>query len=67
MNEAGLVATLRADANHDAPAEQWARAITDHVHRVSDANGVILLSFEDEQAMTTAQYRALGDTLAHAG
>ena len=67
MNEAGLVATLRADANHDAPAEQWAQAITDYVHRVSDANGVILLSFEDEDAMTTAQYRALGDTLAHAG
>lgn len=67
MNESGLIATLRADANHDAPAEQRAQAITDYVHRVSDANGLILLSFEDEDTMTTAQYRALGDTLAHAG
>ncbi|PRB71347.1 DUF4192 family protein [Arthrobacter sp. MYb213] len=66
-NEAGLIATLRADASPEAPADQWAQALTNYVHRVTDANGVILISFEDEQAMTAAQYRALGDTLAHAG
>ncbi|MET0872424.1 MAG: DUF4192 family protein [Paeniglutamicibacter terrestris] len=67
MNENGLVATLRVDANPEVPAEEWAQNITTYVHRVSDANGVILLSFENEKAMTTAQFRALGDTLAHAG
>ena len=34
---------------------------------MSDANAVILLSFEDELAMATGQFRALGDTLARAG
>lgn len=67
MNEAGLIATLRADANPEVPTAEWAQALTNYVHRVTDANGVILISFEDEQAMTTKQYRALGDTLAHAG
>ena len=67
MNETGLVATLRVDASPEAPAEGWAQQITTYVHRVSDANGVILLSFENEKAMTTQQFRALGDTLAHAG
>lgn len=67
MNDTGLVATLRVDATAEAPAEAWAQHIVSFVHRVTDANGVILLSFEDEQGMTTAQFRALGDTLAHAG
>lgn len=66
-NETGLLATLRVDASPEAPAEEWAQQITTYVHRVSDANSVILLSFENEKAMTTQQFRALGDTLARAG
>lgn len=65
----GVAASLRVDAN---PASFPAGLATRAAEYASPAaavgaNGSILISFEDDKAMTTAQYEAIGDKLAAVG
>lgn len=62
-----VAATLRLDARPEAPAGFWAAEVTHYVDRLANITGVLLLSFEDDRAMTPAQYRALGGILARTG
>ena len=67
MNHHNLAATLRIDARPETPAGLWAEEITHYVHRLDTVTDILLLSFEDEQAMTPTQYRALSAILALTG
>ena len=62
-----VAATLRIDAHPEDPADSWAAKVTTYVDRLKSTTGVLLLSFEDDRAMTPAQYRALDTTLARTG
>lgn len=59
LEEHTVAATLRIDANPEIPAGRWAAEATSYVHRLGTVNGVLLLSFEGERAMTPEQFRAL--------
>ncbi|MFJ6419041.1 DUF4192 family protein [Paeniglutamicibacter sp. NPDC091659] len=67
MENHTLAATLRIDARPETPAGLWAAEITNYVHRLDTVNGILLLSFEDDHAMTPAQYRALDTVLTLTG
>ncbi|NKG21868.1 DUF4192 family protein [Paeniglutamicibacter terrestris] len=62
-----VAATLRLDARPEAPAGFWAAEVTHYVDRLAKVTGVLLLSFENDRAMTPAQYRALDTILARTG
>lgn len=62
-----VAATLRIDAHPEDPADSWAAKVTTYVDRLKSTTGVLLLSFEDDRAMTPEQYRALGTILARTG
>ncbi|OIH82805.1 hypothetical protein BLJ79_17805 [Arthrobacter sp. UCD-GKA] len=62
-----VAATLRLDAHPEAPADFWAAQVTNYVDRLKGVTGVLLLSFENDRAMTPAQYRALSSVLARTG
>ncbi|EMQ96833.1 DUF4192 family protein [Paeniglutamicibacter gangotriensis] len=62
-----VAATLRLDAHPEAPAGFWATEVRHYVDRLENITGVLLLSFEDDRAMTPTQYRALGGLLARTG
>ncbi|MGB9033646.1 MAG: hypothetical protein WCC45_03905, partial [Paeniglutamicibacter sp.] len=53
-----VAATLRIDARPDTPAGIWAGEVTTYADRLENTTGILLLSFEDDRAMTPAQYRA---------
>lgn len=59
LEEHNVAATLRIDANPATPAGRWAAEATNYVHRLGTIHAVLLLSFEDERAMTPEQFRAL--------
>ncbi|GAA4378247.1 DUF4192 family protein [Paeniglutamicibacter cryotolerans] len=59
LEDHALSATLRLDADPGVPAGAWASVVGGYVQQVSSITGVMLLSFEDERAMSPAQYRAL--------
>lgn len=62
-----LICTLRVDA-HPVAGGAWARQVMETLQQVSaQLDSSILVSYEDEYAMTTAQYEELGDLLAQAG
>lgn len=60
LNEHSVKATLRVDANPAYPASAWAADLITYVRRMQNINGAVVLSFEDETAMSTEQYQALG-------
>ncbi|MFJ6419317.1 hypothetical protein [Paeniglutamicibacter sp. NPDC091659] len=65
MNDHTLAATLRIDARPETPAGSWAAEITNYVHRLDTVNGILLLSFEDEHAMTPVQYHECAHILQY--
>lgn len=62
-----VAATLRTDARPDIPADFWAGEVTAYVDRLENITGILLLSFENDRAMTPAQYRALKSILTLTG
>lgn len=62
-----VAATLRIDARPEVPAGFWAAEVTAYVDRLENITGILLLSFEDDRAMTLAQYRVLKRILTLTG
>lgn len=62
-----LSASLRVDANPASPARHLARQVGEYARLDTVADRSILISFEDDKAMTVRQYEAIGDALAAEG
>jgi hypothetical protein len=67
MEQHKVAATLRLDARPEIPADFWAQEVKTYVDRLMSVTGVLLLSFEDDRAMTPDQYRAVCAILAQSG
>lgn len=59
LNGHTVAANLRIDVDPRIPAGVWASEVAHYVHRLDTVTGVLLLSFEDDCAMSPEQYRAL--------
>lgn len=62
-----LSATVRINANPEMPTAQMSRMMRDYAGIADGSNATILVSFEDDKALTIAQYEAMGDALAAEG
>ncbi|MGP4994850.1 DUF4192 family protein [Glutamicibacter ardleyensis] len=67
LNGSKVLASLRVDVAIPADTVPWAQQVVSIVQRLEHVTGVILISFEDDKAMTAGQYEELGDQLAHIG
>ena len=67
VNGTSVVCTLRVDAQPHAQPRELAARVTGYTGQIPAADGALMVSFEDEKALTLAQYRALGDALSHTG
>lgn len=69
MADNGVAASLRVDANPASFPGGLATRAAEYASHAAEvgANGSVLISFEDDKAMTTAQYEAIGDKLAAVG
>lgn len=62
-----VLASLRVDVAETGDTSVWAHQVVSIVERLEHVTGVILISFEDDKAMTSHQYEELGDQLARIG
>lgn len=62
-----VLASLRVDVAETGDSSVWAHQVVGIVERLENVTGVILISFEDDKAMTAGQYEELGDQLARIG